>query len=121
MSIGSLLFLVSVCTDWGGLVAILPSLFFVLFGLGFVSPNATALALQNHPTSAGSASALLGSAQFLFGACIAPLAGISGNHDALPMAILMIVLSLGSFVVRATLSNTKSGRLVPPESSPVTL
>jgi MFS transporter, DHA1 family, multidrug resistance protein len=103
MSTGSTLFLVAVATNWGGLAVILPSLFILLFGLGFVGPNAMALALQNHAESAGAASALLGSGQFLFGAGLAPLAGIGGSHDALPMGVLMVVLAGGATVVRATL------------------
>jgi MFS transporter, DHA1 family, multidrug resistance protein len=103
MSTGSTLFLVAVATNWGGLAVILPSLFILLFGLGFVGPNAMALALQNHADSAGAASALLGSGQFLFGAGLAPLAGIGGSHDALPMGVLMVVLAGGATVVRATL------------------
>jgi MFS transporter, DHA1 family, multidrug resistance protein len=119
ISLGSLLFLVAVTTNWGGLATILPSLFIVLFGLGFVSPNATALALQNHAESAGAASALLGSEQFFFGALIAPLAGIRGTHDALPMAILMMTLAGAAVVVRATLSSGPTGELVLAE--PVTV
>jgi DHA1 family bicyclomycin/chloramphenicol resistance-like MFS transporter len=119
MSIGSLVFLVSVSTNWGGLGAILPSLFLVLFGLGFVSPNATALALQNHAQSAGAASALLGSEQFLFGALIAPLAGIRGTHDALPMAILMMALAGGAVVVRSTLPRGTTEELVLDEPATV--
>ena len=116
MTTGSLLFLVAVATNWGGLGVILPSLFLVLFGLGFVTPNATALALQNHPNSAGAASALMGSAQFLFGAALAPLAGIGGTHDALPMAILMMSLAGGATVVRVTLARvrTKSSMALQP-------
>jgi DHA1 family bicyclomycin/chloramphenicol resistance-like MFS transporter len=103
MSSGSALFLIAVSTHWGGLGVILPSLFILLFGLGFVGPNAMALALQNHANSAGAASALLGSGQFLFGSGLAPLAGIGGSHDALPMGILMVVLAGGATVIRALL------------------
>jgi DHA1 family bicyclomycin/chloramphenicol resistance-like MFS transporter len=103
MSSGSALFLTAVSTNWGGLGVILPSLFILLFGLGFVGPNAMALALQNHPNSAGAASALLGTGQFLFAAGLAPLAGIGGSHDALPMGILMVVLAGGATAIRATL------------------
>jgi MFS transporter, DHA1 family, multidrug resistance protein len=103
MSSGSALFLIAVSTNWGGLGVILPALFILLFGLGFVGPNAMALSLQNHANSAGSASALLGSGQFLFGSGLAPLAGIGGSHDALPMGILMVVLAGGATVIRATL------------------
>jgi DHA1 family bicyclomycin/chloramphenicol resistance-like MFS transporter len=121
MSSGSLLFLLAVSTNWGGLGAILPSLFLVLFGLGFVTPNATALALQNHPQSAGAASALLGSAQFLVGAGLAPLAGIGGNHDALPMGILMMSLAGGATAVRLSLLRaTKTKTSVSLESAPIT-
>jgi DHA1 family bicyclomycin/chloramphenicol resistance-like MFS transporter len=123
MSSGSLLFLLAVSTNWGGLGVILPSLFLVLFGLGFVTPNATALALQNHPQSAGAASALLGSAQFLVGAGLAPLAGIGGNHDALPMGILMMSLAGGAIAVRLSLlraTKTKSTTAVSLESVPIT-
>ena len=35
MAVGGLVFLGAVCTHWGGLVVVLPSLFAVLFGLGF--------------------------------------------------------------------------------------
>jgi DHA1 family bicyclomycin/chloramphenicol resistance-like MFS transporter len=121
MSSGALLFLLAVSTNWGGLGVILPSLFLVLFGLGFVTPNATALALENHPHSAGAASALLGSAQFLFGAGLAPLAGIGGNHDALPMGILMMSLAGGATAVRVSLSRaTKTRTAVSLESAPIT-
>src|SRR6266567_2850538 len=47
--------LLSVVTIGGiGLVGILPSLFVVVSSLGFVMPNATALALSDHPRIAGS-------------------------------------------------------------------
>ena len=41
-------------------------------------PNATALALADHPRVAGSASALLGVLQFIVGAAAAPLVGVAG-------------------------------------------
>ncbi|MGH9920019.1 MAG: multidrug effflux MFS transporter, partial [Nitrososphaerales archaeon] len=63
MAVGGLLFLTAVSTHWIGLPLVLPSFFTSMFGLGFVGPNAMALAMQNHPSSAGAASALLGSAQ----------------------------------------------------------
>jgi DHA1 family bicyclomycin/chloramphenicol resistance-like MFS transporter len=119
MSMGSLLFLVAVSTNWGGLVVILPSFFLVLFGLGFVTPNATALALQNHSASAGAASALMGSAQFLFGAALAPLAGIGGNHDALPMAILMMSLAGGAAAVRVALVRVRPTSAASLQPAPV--
>jgi DHA1 family bicyclomycin/chloramphenicol resistance-like MFS transporter len=118
MSLGSLVFLASVVTGWGGLRAILPALFVTMFGLGFVNPNAMALAMQNHPSSAGAASALLGGAQFLVGATVAPLAGIEGSHDAFPMGVLMAALAVGAFVVRSILPTRSPHAMMPSEPVP---
>ena len=85
---------------WVGLGVILPSLFLVLFGLGFVTPNATALALAGHARDAGSASAVLGLAQFAIGAAAAPLVGVAGPHTDLPMAIVICVLGIGAWLSR---------------------
>jgi DHA1 family bicyclomycin/chloramphenicol resistance-like MFS transporter len=74
-----------------GLVPLLVSLFAVVSSIGLVLPNATALALADHPRTAGSASALLGLAQFLFGAAAAPLVGVGGTGTAVPMAIVIAV------------------------------
>jgi DHA1 family bicyclomycin/chloramphenicol resistance-like MFS transporter len=75
-----------------GLGGLLPSLFVMVSSIGLVLPNAAALALADHPRTAGSASALLGLAQFAIGAIAAPLAGVGGSHTALPMGIVMAVL-----------------------------
>ncbi|MBX6341892.1 MAG: multidrug effflux MFS transporter, partial [Thermomicrobiaceae bacterium] len=48
-----------------GLAGVLPCLFVVVASLGFVYPNATALALSGHPRAAGSASALVGVIQYV--------------------------------------------------------
>jgi DHA1 family bicyclomycin/chloramphenicol resistance-like MFS transporter len=78
-----------------GLAGILPCLFAVVASLGFVMPNATALALADHPHVAGSASALIGVLQFLVGAAVAPLAGVAGSESAVPMAVTIAVLGVG--------------------------
>ncbi len=75
-----------------GMVAVLACLFVVVCSLGFVMPNATALALTNHPHEAGTASALLGVFQFAVGALAAPLVGIGGAHTALPMGLVIALL-----------------------------
>jgi hypothetical protein len=57
----------------------------------------------------------------LVGAGLAPLAGIGGNHDALPMAILMISLAGGATAVRLSLLRAgKTKGVVPLESAPIT-
>src|SRR6185312_11500317 len=64
---GGLGVLVSVVADLG-LAGLLPSLFVMVSSVGIVLPNAAALALADHPRTAGSASALLGVTQFATGA-----------------------------------------------------
>jgi MFS transporter, DHA1 family, multidrug resistance protein len=54
-----------------------------------VLPNATASAMASHSGSLGSASALLGLGQFGLGALVAPLVGVGGSRNALPMAIVI--------------------------------
>jgi DHA1 family bicyclomycin/chloramphenicol resistance-like MFS transporter len=65
--------------------------FFVLMSaMGLVMPNTNALALMRTPDAAGSASALLGTSQFLIGAVASPLVGIAGSRTAVPMALVQV-------------------------------
>jgi DHA1 family bicyclomycin/chloramphenicol resistance-like MFS transporter len=64
-----------------------------------VLPNTTALALAGHPETAGSASALLGLGQFVFGAAAAPFVGLGGRGTALPMAVVIASLGVAANVV----------------------
>ena len=84
-----------------GLAGVLPCLFVTVAALGFVMPNATALALTDYPHAAGSASALLGTMQFLFGAATAPLVGVAGKASAVPMALMIGLFGVGSLVTLA--------------------
>ncbi|TDD79842.1 Bcr/CflA family efflux MFS transporter [Actinomadura darangshiensis] len=94
-----------------GLYGVLPALFLVAAGQGLVLPNATALALSGRPPRvAGSASALLGVAQFALGGAAAPLAGIAGPGTAVPMAVSIAVLSLLAAAVTA--AATRPSRVV---------
>lgn len=96
-TLGALGVLVAVLADLG-LGLVLGSLAIVLASRGLVYPNAQALAVADHPDAAGTASGLTGVARFGFGAVFAPLAGIGGADDALPMALLMVGTSLGAGV-----------------------
>ena len=58
-----------------GVWAVLVPMFVIVSSLSFVLPNSTALALADHASVAGTASALLGVSQFLIGALVAPLVG----------------------------------------------
>lgn len=90
--------LVSALLD-AGLVGLLSGLVLTVVGVGFVLPCATTLALADHPEHAGSASALLGTSQFLVGAGTAPLVGLAGSRSAVPMAATMATAVLLGAVV----------------------
>ncbi|MEU2614701.1 multidrug effflux MFS transporter [Micromonospora sp. NPDC007271] len=66
-------------TGFGGLAAILATLWVVLAAAGLAMPNAPALALSRHGEAAGTAAALLGAVQFGVGALAAPLVGVLGT------------------------------------------
>lgn len=100
-----------------GLAGILPCLFAVVSSVGFVLPNATALALREYPHAAGSASALLGVLQFLIGAAVSPLVGIAGAHSAVPMGAA--VATLGLIALGAMILTTRASSPRGPESRAV--
>jgi DHA1 family bicyclomycin/chloramphenicol resistance-like MFS transporter len=87
-----------------GVRAIVALLFVVVASLGFVLPNATALALADHPRVAGSASGLLGVLQFAVGAATAPLVGVAGPGTALPMAATIAALGSGGLLAATVLA-----------------
>jgi MFS transporter, DHA1 family, multidrug resistance protein len=95
---GALIVLVSVLGDLG-LVPLLVGLFVCVSSLGMVNPNASALAMAGHPSSAGSASALFGLAGFGLGGLLAPLVGLGGSHDATPMAVVMAATAAAGVAV----------------------
>ncbi|MUM16560.1 multidrug effflux MFS transporter [Mycobacterium sp. CBMA271] len=87
----------------GGLVGFVAPVWTLMALMGFVIPNAPALALSRHGEAAGTSAAVLGASQFGVGAVIAPLVGALGNN-ALAVAVVMtigVVLALvGLAVVR---------------------
>ncbi|MDQ6695673.1 MAG: hypothetical protein M3014_14900 [Chloroflexota bacterium] len=87
------------------MLCLLPGSFLVIASVGFIAPNATALALEEHRATAGSASALLGVLQYVIGAAVAPLVGISGTGTALPMTVIMALLSSAACVTFALLTS----------------
>jgi DHA1 family bicyclomycin/chloramphenicol resistance-like MFS transporter len=65
--------------------------FFVLMtAQGLIGPNGGALASAAVPEHPGTGSALLGFVQWVAAGTIAPIAGLGGEHTAVPMAILMV-------------------------------
>ncbi len=82
-----------------GFVVVVGVLFVVMAANGLVLSNGMATAMEGHGEVLGSASALLGMAQFGVGAALAPLVGLSGSHSAIPMAIVMAACGSGALLV----------------------
>jgi DHA1 family bicyclomycin/chloramphenicol resistance-like MFS transporter len=85
-----------------GVRGIVVSLFTLVAAVGLVLPNASALALADHPDIAGSAAGLLGVFQFAVGALVAPLAGAGGGRSAWPTAVAIAVLTLAALAALRT-------------------
>jgi DHA1 family bicyclomycin/chloramphenicol resistance-like MFS transporter len=83
----------------GGLPGLLLPLFVYISSLGFVLPNVIAAALASQGRNAGSAAALLGTAQFGAGAVVGMLLGALGNGTAVPMAGLIAACGLSALAV----------------------
>jgi DHA1 family bicyclomycin/chloramphenicol resistance-like MFS transporter len=82
-----------------GLWIVAPLMFLLMTSWGFVPPNAIALAMEDHPRIAGSASALLGAFQYGVAALVAPVVGLGEEGSALPMSL--VILSLATLTAAA--------------------
>ena len=96
-------------TEVGGMAGFVVPLWFVLGAVGFVMPNAPALALSRHGEAAGGAAALLGAAQFGLGAIVAPIVGALGN-DAVAVSTTMVVTSAAALIALGIITARSSGR-----------
>jgi DHA1 family bicyclomycin/chloramphenicol resistance-like MFS transporter len=65
---------------------------------GLIGPNGGALASAEVPGHPGTGSAMLGFVQWIAAGTIAPIAGLGGEHTAVPMALLMIACAALSMV-----------------------
>lgn len=86
-------------SNYAGLVGIVLPLWFFVAMHGIVSPNTTALAMSPYGAVAGSASALLGTVQFLLGAAAGALIGAFADGTARPFATVLAVCGFGAFVL----------------------
>lgn len=74
-------------------------LFFIVSMVGMVNTSAFSLAMQNQKKYAGSASAILGLGMNLIGGLLSPLVGIGGSHTYVPMAVLIFICDISSFLI----------------------
>jgi len=79
-----------------GLVPVATGLFVLMSAMGLAMPNTNTQALMRTKHAAGSASALLGTSQFMIGAVASPLVGIAGEATAVPMAVVQLVCAAGA-------------------------
>jgi DHA1 family bicyclomycin/chloramphenicol resistance-like MFS transporter len=94
--------LASVLSGVGGLPLLYASIFVFVAAQGFVFPNGSAIAMQRHPEIAGTASAVLGTNQFLLPALAAGLLGVVDN-PAVPMAAVVFGCALMAMIVNYTM------------------
>lgn len=75
------------------LPAMVVSLFVLVSGVATTTTPATSLALAGYPDIAGTASSLLGLAQFAFGGLAAPLVGLGGAGTAVPLGPVAVAVA----------------------------
>jgi DHA1 family bicyclomycin/chloramphenicol resistance-like MFS transporter len=94
----SLVLLFDAYSGFGGFAGILVPLFFYIACHGFVLPNTTALAMAPHGQVAGSASALLGTIQFVLASVIGALVSAFTNGTPVPLAAAIAGCGVAAFV-----------------------
>lgn len=83
----------------GELYAFMVPLFFQIACLGFLVPNMTALALAHFSANAGSASAFLGSIQFLVAGLVSMFVSSLHSDSPVTLAISLAVCTFGSWSI----------------------
>ncbi|KQY03284.1 transporter [Mycobacterium sp. Root135] len=103
--VAGVVFVALAATGVGGIYAFVLPVWAILAAMGFVIPNAPAVALSRHPDAAGTAAALLGAGQFGLGAAVAPLVGVLGN-DELALAAVMTAGSVVALLALLAVGST---------------
>ena len=98
--VASVALVVNAATGFGGFAGILVPLFVYIAMHGFVMPNTTALAMAPHGAVAGSASALLGSIQFILGALAGTLVGALSNGTPVPLGVVIAGCGASAFAIQ---------------------
>ena len=88
--LGSILLMIVVLFDLP-LWIIMIALFSIVSTVGIVNTTGFSLAMNRQGEVAGSASAFLGILPFAGGALVSPLAGIAGEHNAIPMGAVIFI------------------------------
>ena len=91
----AIVLLASVLTGVGGLPVVFFAIFVYVATQGFVFPNGSTIAMMRHADMAGTASALLGTNQFLIAAVGTAFLGSLAN-PAIPMALVILTCAVVS-------------------------
>ncbi len=102
--VGAIVLAVVTATGWGGFPGMLIALWITIASTGIVGPNAMAAAMEPYAAKAGSASALLGAIQFALGATASAAVGWLHNGTALPMAGVIVLCAIASWVMLRALA-----------------
>ena len=102
----------------GGLAGLLLPLFICIASVGLVGPNTMAAAMAPYGRVAGSASALLGTLQFVVGAIASIVVGALYNGTALPMAATIAACCVTALVLFQGLTIQALRRTVAAPSAP---
>jgi DHA1 family bicyclomycin/chloramphenicol resistance-like MFS transporter len=94
----ALLLLAAVLTGFGGLPLVFAAIFVYIACQGFVFPNGSTIAMMRHAEMAGTASALLGTNQFLIAAVATAFLGGLAN-PAIPMALVILTCAVISLTL----------------------
>ena len=97
LTIGSLLFLVSMIFDWS-LIPVTTILFFTVCTVSLFGSASFSMAMTKYGKMAGSASAILGFASMFAAGIVSPIVGIGGEHTGIPMGITMLVCAVLSLL-----------------------
>ncbi|MCV7229848.1 multidrug effflux MFS transporter [Mycolicibacterium komossense] len=104
--LGGVVFIAITQTHTGGLYGFLTPVWVILGAMGFVIPNAPAIALARHQDAAGTAAALLGAAQFSLGAVVAPLVGVLGNDESALALVMTVSVAIALVLLLSARSST---------------
>ncbi len=91
--VAAIILTASVLTGFGGLPVVFLSIFVFIAGQGFVFPNGSTIAMMRHAEIAGTASALLGTNQFLIAAFGTAFLG-SLENPSIPMALVILTCAV---------------------------
>src|SRR4051812_34681494 len=98
LGMGAVLLLLFSTTGALGFYGVFAPIFLMIGSVGFIASNATSVAMAPFGERAGVASSLLGAAQSGFGVLTSATVGLLGERGPVPMAIVMFVCSMTSFL-----------------------